>query len=123
MLGGRIPSEVREMEAACWRDLKVRMPGGLNELLSDPNFRRKLLKRIEEGWTFEKIEPMSAEEIFARLNRLGVIVTPDDFRQAAQRHDSAVLLADEWNARYVLHPWAATTRISSGWRPSCSGNA
>ena len=50
---------------------------GLNSLLSDPNFRRKLLKRIEEGWTFEKIEPMSTEEIFARLNRLGVTVTPE----------------------------------------------
>lgn len=78
------------------------MPGGLDDLLSDPNFRRKLLKRIEEGWTFEKIEPMSTDEIFARLNRLGVTVTPGDFRRAAQRHESAQRLAHEWRAQYIL---------------------
>ena len=58
------------MEAACWRHLEVEMPGGLDDLLSDPSFRRKLLKRIAEGWTFEKIKPMSTDEIFARLNRV-----------------------------------------------------
>jgi tetratricopeptide (TPR) repeat protein len=76
----------------------------MDDLFSDPDFRRRLLKRIEEGWTFEKIEPMSTAKIFARLNRLGVAVTPEDFRQAAQRHDSAARLADEWYARYTFRP-------------------
>jgi len=49
----------------------------LDNLFNDPNSRRKLLKRIEEGWTFEKVEPMSTDEIFDRLNRLGVTVTPE----------------------------------------------
>jgi hypothetical protein len=35
---------------------------------------------------FDKIEPMSTGEIFAWLNRLGVAVTPEDYRMAAQRH-------------------------------------
>ena len=82
----------------------VEMPGRLDDLLGDPSFRRKLLKRIEEGWSFEKIEPMPTDEIFARLNRLGVTVKPDDFRRAAQRHESAQRLADEWRAQYVLRP-------------------
>ena len=47
---------------------------------NDPNSRKKLLERIEEGWTFEKIEPMSTDEIFDRLNRLGVTVTPEDYK-------------------------------------------
>jgi hypothetical protein len=47
---------------------------------------------------------MSTEEIFARLNRLGVAVTPEEFRQAAQRHESAERLADEWRQRYPFHP-------------------
>jgi tetratricopeptide (TPR) repeat protein len=76
----------------------------LEDLYSDPNFRRRLLQRIEEGWDFAKIEPMSTDEIFDRLNRLGVTVTPDDFRQAAQRHDSSERLADEWYTRYTLRP-------------------
>lgn len=76
----------------------------LDDLFNDPNFRRRLLKRIEEGWTFEKIEPMSTDEIFARLNRLGVTVTPEDFLDAAQRHESSERLADEWYARYTLRP-------------------
>jgi hypothetical protein len=71
------------------------MPGNLDSLFNDPNFRRRLLKRISEGWSLEKIEPMSTAEIFARLNRLGVAVTPEAFRQAAQRHESAERLADE----------------------------
>jgi len=80
------------------------MPGGLDNLLNDPSFRQKLLKRIEEGWTFDKIEPMSTEEIIARLNRLGVTITPEDFRQAAQHHESAERLADEWYEQHVLRP-------------------
>jgi hypothetical protein len=76
----------------------------LADLYSDPNFRRKLLQRIEERWNFVKIEPMSTDEIFDRLNRLGVTVTPDDFQQAAQRHESSERLADEWYARYTLRP-------------------
>lgn len=74
------------------------------EDLLDPRFQERLLKRIEEGWTFEKIEPMSTDEIFAKLNRLGVAVTPEMFREAAQRHDSAQRLADEWYAQYTLRP-------------------
>jgi tetratricopeptide (TPR) repeat protein len=84
--------------------VEVEMPGGLDDLLNDPSFRQKLLRRIEEGWSFEKIEPMSTEEIFARLNRLGITVTPKDFQQATQRHESAERLADEWNGQYVLRP-------------------
>lgn len=38
----------------------------LDSLFDDPNFQSKLLRRIAEGWTFEKIEPMSTDEIFAR---------------------------------------------------------
>jgi tetratricopeptide (TPR) repeat protein len=76
----------------------------LDDLFSNPIFRKRLLKRLEEGWTFEKIEQMSTEEIFARLNRLGVAVTPEEFRQAAQRHESAERLADEWRQRYPFHP-------------------
>jgi hypothetical protein len=75
-----------------------------SSLFDDPNFQSKLLRRIAEGWTFEKIEPMSTDEIFARLNRLGIAVTPEVFRQDAQRHDSAERLADEWCARYPFHP-------------------
>jgi hypothetical protein len=74
------------------------------DLFSDPDFRRRLLKRIEEGWTYEKIEPMSTDEIFARLNRLGISVTPEDYRAAAQRHESVQHLADEWYAQFTLRP-------------------
>jgi hypothetical protein len=76
----------------------------VGDLLSDPLFQKQLLKRIEEGWTFEKIEPMSTDEIFARLNRLGVAVTPEMFREAVQRHDSAERLAEEWYEQYPLYP-------------------
>lgn len=72
-------------------------------LFGDPRFQKRLLKRIEEGWTYEKIEPMSTDAIFAKLNRLGVAVTPEMFREAAQRHDSAQRLADEWYAQYPLY--------------------
>ena len=78
-----------------------RKPGGL---FNDPDFRKRLLKRIEEVWTFEKIEPMTTDEIFERLNRLGVPVTPEDYRAAAQRHESAERLADEWYAQYTIRP-------------------
>ena len=74
----------------------MKIIGKLGNLFDDPSFQRRLLKRIDEGWTFKKIEPMSTDEIFARLNRLGVAVTPDEFRQTAQRHESAERLADEW---------------------------
>jgi tetratricopeptide (TPR) repeat protein len=80
------------------------MPGGLDDRLNNPNFRQKLLRRIEEGWTFDKIEPMSTEEIFVRLNRLGVTVASEDFRQAAQGQESAERLADEWYGQYILRP-------------------
>lgn len=80
------------------------MAGILDDLLNDPSFRQKLLKRIEEGWTFEKIEPMSTKKIFARLRRLGIKVTQRDFRRAARRHESAQRLADEWYGQYVLKP-------------------
>jgi len=75
-----------------------------SSLFDNPNFQSRLLRRTAEGWTFEKIEPMSTDEIFARLNRLGVAVTPEVFRQDAQRHDSAERLAGEWRARYPFHP-------------------
>lgn len=78
-----------------------RIMGGL---FGDPRFQERLLKRIEEGWTFEKIEPMSTDEIFARLHRLGVAVTAGMFREAAQRHDSAERLAEEWYDQYTLRP-------------------
>ena len=47
---------------------------------------------------------MSTEQIFARLNRLGVAVTPKGFRRAAQRHESAERLAPEWSEPHVIHP-------------------
>ena len=47
---------------------------------------------------------MSTEQIFARLNRLGVAVTPEGFRRAAQRHESAQRLAAEWTEAHVIHP-------------------
>lgn len=80
--------------------MRKTMGGLFNDLL----FRKRLLKRLQEGWTYEKIEPMSTDEIFAKLNRLGVAVTPEMFREAAQRHDSAQRLADEWYAQYPLYP-------------------
>jgi tetratricopeptide (TPR) repeat protein len=80
------------------------MPSDLDDLFSNPNFRRRLLQRIEDGWTFEKIEPMSTGEIFARLNRLGVPITPEGFRQAAQGHESAERVADVWRKQYPLEP-------------------
>ena len=52
-----------------WKDM--------DDLFSDPHLRNQLLKRLEEGWTYDKIEPMSTEEIFRRLNRLGIAVTPE----------------------------------------------
>ena len=92
--GGLPPPDYRE-------DL---MSGSIDELLNRPEFQRRLLERIEEGWSFEKIEPMSTEEILARLNRLGVAVTPEGFRRAALRHDSAERLAAEWTEGHVIHP-------------------
>ncbi len=80
------------------------MGKGLGDLLRDPRFGKQLLKRLAEGWDFDKIEPMSTSEIFARLWRLGVAVTPEEFRQAALRHESAERLADEWFARYPFQP-------------------
>ncbi|HET90719.1 MAG TPA: zinc chelation protein SecC [Chloroflexi bacterium] len=77
---------------------------GLGDLFTDPNFQKKLAKRLEEGWTFEKIEPMSTDEILTKLNRLGIPMTADDYRAAAQRHESAQLLAEEWYAQYPLQP-------------------
>ncbi|HDQ71688.1 MAG TPA: hypothetical protein ENN19_06280 [Chloroflexi bacterium] len=62
------------------------------------------MKRIEEEWNIEKIESMSTDEIFAKLNRLGIPVTPDDYRAAAQRHESGERLSEEWRAKYTLHP-------------------
>ena len=68
------------------------------------DFRALLRRRIQDGWTFEKIEPMSSDEIFAKLNRLGILVTPEDYRQAAAQHESAERMADEWTASYTLRP-------------------
>ena len=75
-----------------------------DDLFNDPDFQRALLRRIAEGWTFEKIEPMSTDEIFARLNRLGIAVTPKKFRRDARRHESAERLADERRERYPFYP-------------------
>jgi len=74
-------------------------------LFRDPDFQKKLRKRIAAGWTFEKIEPMSTDEIFARLNQLGIEATQENFLEAAQQYESADRLAEkEWYARYTLHP-------------------
>jgi tetratricopeptide (TPR) repeat protein len=77
---------------------------GMDDLFSDPRFRNQLLKRLEEGWTYDKIEPMSTEEIFRRLNRLGIAVTPEAYRATAQRYESAAAMAEEWYAQYTLQP-------------------
>ncbi len=77
----------------------------MKDLFSDPHFRRLLQKRLAEGWTFEKIEPMSTKEIFRRLKRLGIKTTPKRFIRTAKRYDSAQNLAkEEWYAKYTLHP-------------------
>lgn len=80
------------------------MSSKLSDPFGDSNFWRLLSKRIEERWSFEKIEPMSTAEIFTRLNQLGIEVSPEDYRMAARRHDSAERLADEWYAQYPLRP-------------------
>lgn len=80
------------------------MPRKPDDLFNDPDFQRALLRRIAEGWTFEKIEPMSTDEIFARLNQLGIAVTPKKFRRDARRHESAERLADEWREQYPFYP-------------------
>jgi hypothetical protein len=69
----------------------------------DP-FEDLLRRRLEAGWTFEKIEAMSTDEIFSKLNRLRIRITPQRFRQDAARHDSAERMADRWTARYRLRP-------------------
>ena len=76
----------------------------MEELFKDANLRRRLQMRMEEGWDFDMIEPMSTDEVFAKLNRLGIAVTPEEFRQAAQRHESAERLACEWRERYPFRP-------------------
>jgi hypothetical protein len=77
-----------------------------NHLWDPDDFHALLRRGIEEGWTFEKIESMSGEEIFSKLNRLGIPVRVEDFRQDAARHDSAERLAAEWSAQYTLRPKA-----------------
>jgi hypothetical protein len=62
------------------------------------------VRRFIEGWHFSKIEPMSTDEILAKLNRLGIPATTESYRQAAERHESAERLADEWRAQYPFHP-------------------
>jgi hypothetical protein len=79
-----------------WKDM--------DDLFSDPHLRNQFLKRLEEGWTYDKIEPMSTEEIFRRLNRLGIAVTPEAYRATAQGYESAETMADEWYAQYTLQP-------------------
>jgi hypothetical protein len=63
-----------------------------------------MMRRFGEGWDFVKIEPMSTNEILAKLNRLGIPATSESYRQAAQRHESAERLADEWRRQYPFHP-------------------
>ena len=73
--------------------------------LFTPDLKRRLRKRFAEGWIYEKIEPMSTEEIFARLRKLGIKTTQEKFVQAAQRYDSAERLSKkEWYAKYTLRP-------------------
>jgi hypothetical protein len=67
-------------------------------------FQALLHRRLQEGWSFEKIRPMSTQEILAKLNRLGIPITQQAYRQAAQRHESAKRLADEWRQQYPFHP-------------------
>jgi tetratricopeptide (TPR) repeat protein len=76
----------------------------LGDLLNSLDFQARLRRRIEEGWTFGRIEPMSSGEIFSRLNRLGIPVTPEVFRYDAARYESAERLADEWRTQYTLRP-------------------
>ena len=59
---------------------------------------------LQEEWFLKKIEPMSTEDILAKLNRLGIPVTKEAYRQAAQRHESASRLAKEWRRQYPIHP-------------------
>ncbi len=77
----------------------------LNDLFADPNFRKKLLKRIAEGWSREKIEKMSTPEIFSRLNRLGIKTSKKQFLKASRHYESADDLSEEeWYAKYTLQP-------------------
>lgn len=80
------------------------MPRDMDDLLSDPRFRKRLLQRLEEGWSFAKIEPMSTKTIFARLNRLGIRTNPKDFKAAVQRYDSAQRLSEGWFRRFNFKP-------------------
>jgi hypothetical protein len=64
----------------------------------------QLQRRIAAGWTFEKIEAMSTDEILAKLKRLGIPITPERFREEAARHDSAERMADGWRTRRRLRP-------------------
>lgn len=64
----------------------------------------QLQRRIAAGWTFEKIEAMSTDEILAKLKRLGIPITPERFREEAARHDAAERMADGWRTRHRLRP-------------------
>ena len=76
-----------------------------NDLFQDPDFRKKLKKRLAEGWSEEKIEKMSTAEIFSRLNRLGIKTSKAQFLKATRHYESANQLSeDEWYARYTLQP-------------------
>lgn len=75
------------------------IPPWLTDELAD-----RLQRRLKAGWTFEKIEAMCTDEIFAKLKRLGIPITPKRFRQEVARHDSAERMANGWTARRRLRP-------------------
>jgi hypothetical protein len=64
------------------------------------------LGRLEEGerWTFEKLERMSIQEIFDRLNQMGIRVSQKGFRWQARRYESTHQMASDWRARYAFQP-------------------
>lgn len=85
-----------------------------DDLLKDPDFLRLAHKRWEEGWTFEKAEPLSTEELLARLARFGVNVSAEQFARAARRHDSAESLKKEWEKTCPIK-WTHTLEDDFVW--------
>jgi len=69
-------------------------------LLDDLLFRRQLMRRLEEGWDFDKIRPMTTEAIIAKLNSFGILIDEASFLAEIEGYDSAQKLADGWREKY-----------------------
>jgi tetratricopeptide (TPR) repeat protein len=72
----------------------------MSTLFDDPRFVRRLLKRLEEGWSSEKVRAMSTGEIVARLASFNVPFDEATFREDIRHYRSAEVLADTWWERH-----------------------